>query len=99
MSNYEAVKKCQEKRYSMGLCKRCGKNPYEPGKTMCKNCLTYAKRRMLDLKKERRELGLCITCGAFVDSPRYTQCKNCREKATQRARDKRQNNRMAMSGM
>lgn len=80
MSTYERVKKCQEKRYALGLCKRCGKNPFVEGKTLCESCLSNLCKSMKRLKDNREENGLCYLCGKPVEDSKYRSCKSCRDK-------------------
>lgn len=78
MANYEAVKRCVEKRYVNGLCKRCGKKPYAEGKTLCEDCLAYQRIRMNSLHAERKYEGRCTRCGGPING--HVVCEKCLQK-------------------
>lgn len=103
MSNYEAVKRCMDKRLENGLCSRCGKNPIEPGKSCCKSCLDKHSKHITYVRKERLENGICPICGKNPLADNRKMCKSCLDKHSKYERMKRekrngQNNRVVVSG-
>lgn len=66
MRTPEQVRKYNKTQYQKyidaGLCPRCGKNPHEPEKKLCQNCVEYTTRSVTERLARRRLAGFCM-CG------------------------------------
>jgi hypothetical protein len=63
-----------------GKCIICAK-PVVNGSARCENCIAYAKKLDVKIRKKRRSQGLCTKCGHAVIAP-YLKCDLCRSAKT-----------------
>lgn len=74
-------KENREYYLSRGRCPRCGgKNPLEPGKTLCRGCAVKVSEARRKQREWRRENHICTRCGKPMgEDERFKTCSECRE--------------------
>lgn len=77
-----SMKRYKERKFLIGLCVTCGKNPRPEGKRVCRECIVkgYNARRSLVAKKIAE--GVCSNCLGRPAKPHRRLCEVC----TQRGR-------------
>lgn len=75
-----SMKRHKERKFLIGLCVTCGKNPRPEGKRVCRECIVkgYNARRPLVAKKIAE--GICSNCLGRPAKPHRRMCHVCTER-------------------
>lgn len=61
-----------------GICTRCKRREAAPGKSLCQECLDYARNWYHTMRSQ----GRCVHCGVVVPS-KQSRCGACKERNLQ----------------
>ena len=87
------------RKTDLGLCGKCGKEPFTVGTLECDSCHRRSAAASKIRRLERLSRGMCATCGVREHIEGMTRCETCRPKIRQTLEGSRKSHRKTSYGL